>query len=99
MNIYIYVCLQVCDEPLHCIKIQEQGRLVATGSHSGVCTILELSEGFWSQPKNEKNLITAMFERETHREKILEARAREIKLKKSKAQAGVSRIKCTFYFM
>ncbi|CAL8102283.1 unnamed protein product [Calicophoron daubneyi] len=80
--------IQVCDEPLHCLRIQEQGRLIATGSHSGVCTVLELSEGFWTQPKNEKNLITAMFERETHREKILEARHREIRVKKNKALAG-----------
>ncbi|VDP18179.1 unnamed protein product [Echinostoma caproni] len=80
--------IQVCDEPLHCLKAQEQGNLIATGSHSGVCTILELSEGFWTQPRNEKNLITSMFERETHREKILEARAREIKLKKGKVQMG-----------
>ncbi|TGZ68192.1 hypothetical protein CRM22_004380 [Opisthorchis felineus] len=77
--------IQVCDEPLHCLKVQEQGRLIATGSHSGVCTILELSDGFATQPKNEKTLMTSMFERETHREKILEARNREIKLKKTKA--------------
>ncbi|XP_018644483.1 axonemal dynein intermediate chain, putative [Schistosoma mansoni] len=78
--------IQICEEPLHCLKVQEQGRLIATGSHSGICTILELSEGFWNQPKNEKSLVTAMFERETHREKILEARNREIKLRKQKAQ-------------
>ncbi|RTG82402.1 dynein intermediate chain 2, axonemal [Schistosoma bovis] len=82
--------IQICEEPLHCLKVQEQGRLVATGSHSGICTILELSEGFWNQPKNEKSLVTAMFERETHREKILEARNREIKLRKQKAQGTVS---------
>ncbi|KAF6773195.1 hypothetical protein AHF37_06992 [Paragonimus kellicotti] len=80
--------IQVCDEPLHCLRVQEQGRLIATGSHRGVCTILEVSEGFYTQPKNEKVKITAMFERETHREKILEARHREIKLKKTKAQGG-----------
>ncbi|VDP63492.1 unnamed protein product [Schistosoma mattheei] len=78
--------IQICEEPLHCLKVQEQGRFVATGSHGGICTILELSEGFWNQPKNEKSLVTAMFERETHREKILEARNREIKLRKQKAQ-------------
>ncbi|CAH8649214.1 unnamed protein product [Schistosoma curassoni] len=82
--------IQICEEPLHCLKVQEQGRLVATGSHSGICTILELSEGFWNQPKNEKSLVTAMFERETHREKILEARNREIKLRKQKAQGTIS---------
>ncbi|KAH8865284.1 Dynein intermediate chain 3, ciliary [Schistosoma japonicum] len=80
--------IQICEEPLHCLKIQEQGRLIATGSHSGVCTILELSEGFWNQPKNERSLVTAMFERETHREKILESRSREIKLRKTKAQGA-----------
>nr|CAH8870534.1 unnamed protein product [Trichobilharzia regenti] len=80
--------IQICDEPLHCLRVQEQGRLIATGSHSGVCTVLELSEGFCTQSKNEKALITSMFERETHREKILDARHREIKLRKQKLQGA-----------
>jgi dynein intermediate chain 2, axonemal len=73
--------VQVCDESLDCLRIQDHGRLVATGSYSGTTTILELSESLWTLSKNEKQIVTGMFERETRREKILEARHREMKLK------------------
>ncbi|XP_050391535.1 dynein intermediate chain 3, ciliary [Patella vulgata] len=73
--------LQVCDVPLHSLRVQEQGRLVACGSQDGTTTLLELSEGLYTLQRNEKNLVTAMFERETRREKILEGRHREMKLK------------------
>lgn len=76
--------IQVCDEPLNCVRAQEQGRLLACGSHSGTTTIVELSEGFCALSKNEKNLVSNIFERETRREKILEGRQREMKLKMKK---------------
>ncbi|XP_013416067.1 dynein intermediate chain 3, ciliary [Lingula anatina] len=73
--------IQVCDEALHSVRVQEQGRLVATGSHSGTTTLLELSNGLVQLQRNEKVLVNAIFERETRREKILDARHREMKLK------------------
>lgn len=80
--------IQVCDESLQSLRVQDHGRLVACGSHSGTTTILELSEGFYSLSRNEKGLVTSMFERETRREKILEARHREMKLKERTKSAG-----------
>ncbi|WAQ97162.1 DYI3-like protein [Mya arenaria] len=83
--------LQVCDEPLHSLRVQDQGRLVACGSHTGTTTLLELSDSLYTMQRNEKNLVTAMFERETRREKILDTRHREMKLKeraKSSADGG-----------
>ncbi|PAA58417.1 hypothetical protein BOX15_Mlig004797g1, partial [Macrostomum lignano] len=79
--------VQVCDEPLQCLRLQEHGRLMACGSQSGVATIVELSEGFYAQNRNERNLVNAIFERETRREKILESRHREMKLKEKKGGA------------
>lgn len=73
--------LQVCEEALQSIRVQEGGRLIATGSQGGTTTLLELSDGLCNLQRNEKSLVTAMFERETRREKILEARHREMKLK------------------
>lgn len=73
--------IQVCDEPLQCLRVQEHGRLLATGSQSGTLTLLELSDNLCTMQRNEKNLVSTMFERETRREKILEARNRELKLK------------------
>lgn len=73
--------IQVCDESLNSLRVQEHGRLVACGSHSGTVTLLELSDGLCNIQRNEKASVTAMFERETKREKILETRHREMRLK------------------
>ncbi|PIK43294.1 putative dynein intermediate chain 3, ciliary [Apostichopus japonicus] len=75
--------LQVCDEALHSLRVQDQGRLIATGSHTGTTTLLELSDSLCTMQRNEKVLVTAMFDRETKREKILESRQRELRLKRA----------------
>ncbi|XP_071953845.1 dynein intermediate chain 3, ciliary-like [Antedon mediterranea] len=79
--------LQVCDEQLQSIRVQDQGKLIATGSERGTTTLLELSSSLCTMQRNEKALVTAMFERETKREKILESRQRELKLKRAVASA------------
>lgn len=68
---------------------------MACGAYSGTVTILELSEGFSTLSKQEKNVVGAMFERETHREKILETRQREIKLKMKQKGAFESSVAAT----
>lgn len=79
--------IQVCDEALNSLRVQDQGRLVACGSHAGTVTLLELSDGLCNIQRNEKSSVNLMFERETKREKILETRHREMKLKeRSKSQ-------------
>ncbi|XP_075135471.1 dynein axonemal intermediate chain 2 [Leptodactylus fuscus] len=81
--------LKVCDEALYSLRIQDNGRFVACGSKMGLTTLLELSPGLCTIQRNEKNIATAMFERETKREKILEARHREMRLKeRSRAEPG-----------
>ncbi|XP_002735265.1 dynein intermediate chain 3, ciliary-like [Saccoglossus kowalevskii] len=82
--------LQVTDEALHSLRIQDQGRFIATGSHSGTTTLLELSSRLCTMQRNEKALVTSMFERETRREKILESRHREMRLKQRTA-SGMER--------
>ncbi|XP_072226733.1 dynein axonemal intermediate chain 2 [Leuresthes tenuis] len=73
--------LKVCDKALYSLRVQDNGRLVACGSEHGEATLLEICSGLSTLQKNEKGLLAAMFERETKREKILEARQREIRLK------------------
>uniref|UniRef100_A0A7N6FGR4 Dynein, axonemal, intermediate chain 2b n=2 Tax=Anabas testudineus TaxID=64144 RepID=A0A7N6FGR4_ANATE len=73
--------LKVCDKALYSLRVQDNGRLVACGSQQGGATLLEMCSGLSTLQKNEKSLLAAMFERETKREKILEARQREIRLK------------------
>nr|XP_015826641.2 dynein axonemal intermediate chain 2 [Nothobranchius furzeri] len=73
--------LKVCDTALYSLRVQDNGRLIACGSQQGEATLLEICSGLSALQKNEKSLVAAMFERETKREKILEARQREIRLK------------------
>ncbi|KAM9222042.1 dynein axonemal intermediate chain 2 [Leptosomus discolor] len=73
--------LKVCDEPLSSLRLQDNGRVVGCGSKLGTVTLLEISSGLCTLQRNEKTLATAMFERETKREKILETRHREMQLK------------------
>ncbi|NXL63932.1 DNAI2 protein, partial [Chordeiles acutipennis] len=72
--------LKVCNEPLFSLRLQDNGYVVGCGSKLGTVTLLEIS-GLCTPQKNEKTLANAMFERETRREKILEARHRELRLK------------------
>lgn len=75
------ITLQVCDDTLHSIRMHDAGKLVACGSQQGNITLLELSSSLSAPQQNEKNIINMIFEREVKREKILEGRRREIKLK------------------
>lgn len=73
--------IKVCDEALLSMRAHESGRFIATGSDIGAAFLIEVSENMATSFKNDKQLLTAMFERENKREKILEAKLREIKLK------------------
>nr|XP_033817862.1 dynein intermediate chain 2, axonemal isoform X1 [Geotrypetes seraphini]XP_033817863.1 dynein intermediate chain 2, axonemal isoform X1 [Geotrypetes seraphini] len=81
--------LKVCDDSLHSIRVQDNGRFMGCGAKNGTATLLEFSSGLYTMQRNEKNLATSMFERETKREKILEARHREMRLKeREKSEHG-----------
>lgn len=80
--------IKVCDEPLLCMRAHESGRFISAGSKNGAAFLIEVSDNMASSLKNDKPLLTAMFDRENKREKILEAKLREIKLKVKTAQLG-----------
>nr|XP_048673673.1 dynein axonemal intermediate chain 2 isoform X2 [Caretta caretta] len=80
--------VKVCDEPLFSLRLQDNGRFIGCGSKLGTVTLLEVSSGLCTLQRNEKNLATAMFEREAKREKILEARHREMRLKERTKAEG-----------
>lgn len=84
--------VQVCEESLHCLRVHDQGKLVACGSHSGSITLLELSNSLSLLQPDEKQNISALFDRETHREKILEGRRRELKLKAKQMSAAAAAV-------
>lgn len=78
--------IKVCDEPLICMRAHESGRFISAGSANGATFLIEVSDNMAVSLKNDKPLLTAMLERENKREKILEAKSREIKLKVKTAQ-------------
>lgn len=78
--------IKVCDESLLCLRAHESGRFISGGSESGATFLIQVSDNMSSSLKNDKPLLTAMFERENKREKILEAKLREAKLRVKTAQ-------------
>ena len=82
---------KVGDAGLSSISVQGTthggGRLVAAGDVNGTVSLLQVSESLAEPQTNEKNAILGMFERETKREKNLEARARDIKKKQAAMEA------------
>ena len=55
------------------MKVQDQGLLMAVGAEDGNVSMLELSQSLSEVNRQDKLATSEMFERETRREKILEA--------------------------
>jgi dynein intermediate chain 2 len=78
--------LQVDADALTCLRVQENGAYTATGSADGKIYMLELTENLATLQPNEKVTVLNMLERESKREKNLEARAKELKAKAKRAE-------------
>ncbi|XP_024084195.1 dynein intermediate chain 2, axonemal [Cimex lectularius] len=81
--------IKVCDEPIHGLRCHDNGEVVAVGNDVGTTYIIEISEKLVKASKNDKAYLTAMFERESRREKIIEAKLREQRLKMRAKQEPV----------
>ncbi|KAL3933904.1 MAG: hypothetical protein SGPRY_000072 [Prymnesium sp.] len=75
---------QVDDDGLFSVKMQEAGNMLATGSVDGSVYMLELCEGLAAPQSNEKQSVNQMLERESKREKNLEARQKELRQKEKR---------------
>ncbi|PSN32085.1 Dynein intermediate chain 3 [Blattella germanica] len=82
--------VKVCDYQLRCLRVHDQGQLVAVGNNLGTSYLVEFSENLATTGRNDKMLLTAMLDRESRREKILEARSREIRLRQKTRMAESS---------
>jgi len=60
-------------------NVQFGGKFVAVGDSNGSVSLLEVCDSLAIPQQNEKAVINSMFERETKKEKNLEARERELK--------------------
>jgi len=75
---------KVSESALTTMSIQAQGQFAVVGDADGVITLLQLCDGLYTPAPNEKNLIGQMLERETKRERNLEAIKKQSGLKKEK---------------
>lgn len=77
--------MKICDQPLISITAHENGESVAVGAMNGTMYLIELSPNLSRQLKNDKSTFTVMLERETRREKIIEGKLKEMKLRQKTA--------------
>ncbi|KAK2111995.1 Dynein intermediate chain 2, axonemal [Saguinus oedipus] len=52
--------LKVCDEALFCLRVQDNGCLIACGSQLGTTTLLEVSSGLSTLQRNERNIASSV---------------------------------------
>jgi dynein intermediate chain 2 len=76
--------LQVDGDGLQCVRVQEGGSILATGSVDGSVYLMELCESLAVQQPQEKQSMQQMLDREFKKEKNLEARTKELAKKAAK---------------
>jgi len=69
---------KVSDSPLSSIAVHQNGKLVSVGDKTGTISLLQVCDSLATQQSNEKLALSGILERETKREKNLEARAKEL---------------------
>ncbi|OXA56887.1 Dynein intermediate chain 3, ciliary [Folsomia candida] len=74
--------MKVCDEALTAVCAADTGKHIAVGSIHGDVRFIQMSDLMSDFDKGEKPMLAAVFDRESRREKYLEQRNREIRLKK-----------------
>ena len=78
--------IQVSDCAQNYMRVESSGKYVASGGVDGSTTLFEICSSLCQIQPNEKQTISAIFERESKREKNLELRARELRLKEKKGE-------------
>ncbi|XP_055378977.1 dynein intermediate chain 3, ciliary-like [Condylostylus longicornis] len=66
--------------PISTIAFKRDGKLLAVGTRQGDVYMIKVDEAFTKSGSKDKALLSAMFERELQRVKLLEGRIREINL-------------------
>jgi len=84
--------VQVADAPIQSLRASNDGEHLACGASDGSITLLSLNETLAKMQPNEKPRVSAVFERETNREKVLASRMREVHLaaKAEEAKAAIA---------
>ncbi|CAG7821652.1 unnamed protein product [Allacma fusca] len=77
-----HLVTRVCDDSLITVAPSDNGKFVAVGTDQGNMSLVRLAEAMTTSEKSDKPVLAAVFERESRREKVLEQRNREIRLRK-----------------
>merc|ERR1719424_1078747 len=83
---------KVSDASLTSLSVQSSGGLMAVGDSDGVVTLLSVCDSLQQMQPNEKNMMGAMFDRESKREKNLEAIKKAGSGKKEAPTGGAANI-------
>jgi dynein intermediate chain 2 len=77
---------KVSDSALSSISLHQGGQLVGIGDVNGTVSLLQVCDSLSAAQSNEKLAISGMMERETKREKNLEARSKELARKQNQSK-------------
>lgn len=78
---HAFLSFKLSEYPLTCLRVRDDGELVVAANSVGTAYVVRFSTNLAETSKNDKNFLSAMFDRESHREKLLETRNKEIRFK------------------
>ncbi|GAB0086923.1 hypothetical protein DMENIID0001_011460 [Sergentomyia squamirostris] len=87
------ISIKLCDAPLMALAVHENGENIAVGALDGTLFVVRVSQFLVENAKNDKALFTEMLERETRRQKVIESKVKEMKLKNKAAREEEEREK------
>lgn len=76
-----FLSFKLSNYPLTCLRVRDDGELVIVGNSVGTAFVVRYSSTLAETSKNDKVFLSAMFDRESRREKLLEAKNKEIRFK------------------
>ncbi len=83
------LAVKVGDSPIQCLSVQAEGSYVAVGARDGSLTVVELCESLSKAQPEEKKLVAEMLEREATRERVLDARIKEARIREKARQQSM----------
>ncbi|XP_058838627.1 dynein intermediate chain 3, ciliary-like [Topomyia yanbarensis] len=78
--------IKLSDVPLLALRVHKSGKLIANGTESGAIYLTEISDNLTFSSANDKPALSGMLEREMRRQRLLEAKIKEMKLKEKELE-------------
>ncbi|XP_062715648.1 dynein intermediate chain 3, ciliary-like [Aedes albopictus] len=78
--------IKLSDVPLLALRVHKSGKLIANGTEGGAIYLTEISDNLTFSSANDKPALSGMLEREMRRQRLLEAKIKEMKLKEKELE-------------